>query len=95
MWRGGGFILRLKFECEYVNVKSKKGFKGYWHSHYTVKDIRDLEGKEIYIDSYTFENIKGFKGKGFKLGDKITFKATLVEEKGKYMLKYIRDIIKV
>lgn len=86
---------RLCFECEYVGVKSKKGFKGNWQSHYTVRNIKDTCNKGIFIDTYTFVSLKCFKGKRYKLGDVLTFKATLELVNGKYTLKYIRDVEKV
>ena len=88
-------LLRLSFKCEYVGVKSKKGFKGNWQSHYTVRNIEDTSGEGIFIDTYTFVGLKGFKGKRYKMGDKLTFKATIELVNDKYVIKYIRDITKV
>lgn len=86
---------RLSFECEYVGVKSKKGFRGNWESHYTVRNIKDTCDKGIFIDTHTFVGLKCFKGKSYKLGDKLTFKANIELVNDKYVIKYIRDVEKV
>lgn len=86
---------RLVFEGEYVSVKSKKGFRGNWHSHYTVRNIKAVTDEDIFIDSYVFVGLKSFKGKRYKLGDTLRFKASYAIVDGKDTIKYIKDVEKI
>lgn len=85
---------RIDVTCVFGGYKRTKGFLGHWELKYMVYNVR-TEDDRLLSEQYTYSNLKAFKRKGYKNGDKLKMTVTVKVYGDEIKLQRPSNVVKI